>query len=368
MPPADAAEPVPFFRPELPPLDAYVAELRHIWDSRMLSNFATYSQRLEALAADYLGSGHVLAVVSGDIGLVLTLAALELPAGAPAFVSDFTFNSTVNAAVWAGLRPVLVDIDPTTFTMSAEALADAVGRHPEPGVVLATHTFGNPCDHERLRAVADRSGCALVYDAAHGYGSRRSGTPVGVLGDAEVFSLSGTKLVTSGEGGLISTPHDWLAERLTYLRGYGFHHDYISKFVGLNGKLSELHAALGVLTVAGVEEAVARRHAIVAGYRAVLGDQVGWQAVRPVDRSTYKDVALVLGEARGRVEAALTAAGVATKRYFVPLHTMPLYAPYAEGPLPASAAVHATSLCVPAFNDLSDATVERIATHIADVL
>ncbi|MCU0269631.1 MAG: aminotransferase class I/II-fold pyridoxal phosphate-dependent enzyme [Acidimicrobiales bacterium] len=360
--------PIPFFRPQLPPLEDYVAELERIWSTKMLSNFADYSRRLEALATGYLGANHVLTVVSGDIGLVLALRALEIPRGAPAFVSTFTFNSTINAALWAGLRPVLVDIDPATFCLSADALSEAVQRHPEPGVVLATHTFGNPCDHAALRSVADASGSRLVYDAAHAYGSLRDGVHAGALGDAEVFSLSGTKLVTSAEGGLVSTPHDEVADRFRYLRGYGFQNDYNSRYVGLNGKISELHCALGVLTLAGVEQAVARRHEILAGYRSVLGDRVGWQAVRADDRSTYKDISLVLGDRRDAVESALAAAGVATKRYFLPLHHQDAYQRWAGDPLPAADEVYRTTLCVPAYNDLTDEQVLAIADVVAAAL
>lgn len=359
--------PIPFFRPQLPPLADYVAELERIWGTRMLSNFSVYSQELEALATGYLGAGHALAVVSGDIGLVLSLRALEIPPGAPAFVSTFTFNSTINATLWAGLRPVLVDVDPQTFNMSAESLAEAVGRHPEPGVVVATHCFGNPCDHDALAAVASSSGSRIVYDAAHAYGSLREGVHAGALGDAEVFSLSGTKLVTSAEGGLVSTPHHEVAERLRYLRGYGFQDDYNSRYVGLNGKISELHCALGVLTLAQVETAVARRHAIMAGYRAVLGDTVGWQVVRDVDRSTYKDISLVLGDRRDAVEAALSGAGVATKRYFLPLHHQDAYGEWVEGPLPVADEIYRSTLCVPAYNDLTDEQVAAIAGVIAGV-
>ncbi len=367
-PSAVPGAPIPFFRPQLPPLDDYVAELEAIWSTRMLSNFATQSQRLEALAAGYLGSPHVRAVVSGDIGLILALRALEVPEGAPAFVSAFTFNSTVNAALWAGLRPVLVDIDEATFNLSPEALAAAVDRHPRPGVVLATHTFGNPCDVDGLASVAARSGSRLVFDAAHAYGSTRDGVHAGCLGDAEVFSLSGTKLVTSAEGGLVTTPHADVAERLGYLRGYGFQHDYDSRYVGLNGKISELHCALGVLTLATVEAAVARRHEILAGYRAVLGDRVGWQVVREVDRSTYKDISLVLGERRDAVEAALADAGVASKRYFLPLHHQHAYRHLADAPLPVTERVADRTLCVPAFNDLTDEQVAAIAAVVAAAL
>ena len=359
---------IPITRPALPPLERYTELLAEIWESRMLSNFADFAPRLEELVAGYLGVGHVRAVVSGDIGLMITLKALELPDGAPCFVSDFTFNSTVNAALWNRLRPVLVDIELDTFNLSSASLAAAMRRHPTPGVVLGTHVFGNPCDVEAIRPLAARHGHAVVFDAAHAYGSRRDGVPAGRLGDAEVFSLSGTKLVTSAEGGLITTPHDWLAERIDYLRAYGFQHDYVSHYVGLNGKMSELHAALGLLCLAEVEEAVAARAALVARYRERLGDAVGWQAVASGDRSTYKDVCLWLGSRRDAVEAALTAAGVGTKRYFVPLHTMPAYAAHQDTPLPVTEEVHRSTLCVPAFTDLGTAGVDQICDVILKAL
>jgi dTDP-4-amino-4,6-dideoxygalactose transaminase len=359
---------VPFFRPSLPPLDDYTELLREIWASRMLSNFGTFSERLERLAGDYLRSPHVLSVVSGDIGLIVALNALELPPGSPCFLSDFTFNSTINAALWSDLRPVLVDIDPDTYNMDPDHLASALREWSGPGVVLATHVFGNPCDVDRLLELVRANDCYLVFDAAHGYGSRRGDVPVGRFGDAEVFSLSGTKLVTSAEGGLIATPHDWLAERIMYLRAYGFQHDYESLVVGINGKISELHSALGLLNLARIESEVQRRAEILARYQERLGTAVGWQHVRPIDRSTYKDISIMLGDRRNAVERTLTEGGVQTKRYFLPLHTMKPYAPFADGPLPQSERVSESTLCLPAFSDLDEDTIDRIADLVLTAL
>lgn len=358
---------IPIVRPWLPPLEDYVDLLREVWDTRMLSNFAEFSQRLEQLARNYLGSPNVLATSSGDIALIVTLRALDLPEGSPCFVSDFTFNSTINAALWNRLRPVPVDIDPQTLNLSPGELKRAMQRHPAPGVVLATHTFGNPCDADELAIAAAAHRSFLVFDAAHAYGSLRDGRHVGTFGDAEVFSLSGTKLVTSAEGGLVSTRHDWLADRIIYLRAYGFQHDYVSRYVGMNGKLSELHSALGVLTLPHVETVVDRRKDIVAHYlRELEGIALG-QQVRSEDRSTYKDVALDFGEIRADVEAALTREGVQVKRYFVPLHSMDLYARYADGEYPGSSRAHAQILCVPAFIDIDSGTVQRICDTIQRV-
>ena len=357
---------LPITRPSLPPLDEYVALLEEIWRSGMLSNFSTFAQRLEDMARGYLGASHVLAVASGDIGLMATLTSLQRSPGAPCYVSDFTFNSTINAALWAGLTPVIVDIDPETFNMDPDALRTAMTRSAPPGVVLPTHVFGNPCDVDALEQVAREHDAALVFDAAHAYGSSRDGVPVGNFGDAEVFSLSGTKLVTTGEGGLVATSDDGLADRLTYVRAYGFQHDYRTRQVGLNGKISEIHCALGTLTLADVEAQVKRRHEIVDQYRAHLGDEVGWQAVRPEDRSTYKDVAVLLGTRRAAVEEALTRRGVQSKRYFVPLHEMDPYAGFASAPLTRTSALHESLLCIPAFTDMSESDVTLVATTILE--
>jgi dTDP-4-amino-4,6-dideoxygalactose transaminase len=211
-------------------------------------------------------------------------------------------------------------------------------------------------------------GSFVAFDAAHGYGSIRDDRKVGTLGDFEVFSFSGTKPVTSGEGGLVSTPHEWLADRVRYLRAYGFQQDYRSRFIGLNGKLSELHAALGVLELAQAETLMRHRQELVAHYRDRLGDSVTWQLVRPNDRSTYKDLAVELGASRSRVEHALTNTGVQTKRYFVPLHTMDVYARYSHTPQPVTDAVHNSTLCIPLFADLTISEIDMICDTILSAL
>jgi len=350
---------IPIMRPELPPLEDYVALLRRVWETRMLSNFATFAQLFEQRAQAQLGTPRVRAVVNGDVGLVLALAALDLPAGAEAVVPSFTFNSTVNAILWNKLVPVFADIDPRTLTMPASEIARLAG--PRTAVVVATHTFGNPCDADAIRDAAG-SGPRIVYDAAHAFGSRYRGRPAGTLGDAEVFSFSGTKLVTSAEGGLVAANADAVIERLEYLRGYGFLGDYETRWPGLNGKMSELHAALGTLTIETVEAAVAKRQSIAARYREQLGDlaALSFQHIDPRDRTTYKDFALLCAEDRDGLEARLNAAGVQTKRYFRPAHTMRAYRGYARGALPATESVYARILCVPIYNDLAPADQERV--------
>ncbi len=362
-----AATPIPVARPDLPPLVEFTDAMANIWNTQMLSNFGPVSRQLESMAEDYLGVAHVRATASGDIGMMAVIAALDLAPGAPCFLSTYTFNSTINTAIWNRLRPVFVDIDVDTYNMSPAALARAVGSETEPGLILATHVFGAPCDVEALTDIAgDRH--RLVFDAAHGLGSMHGGVPVGNFGDAEMFSLSGTKPVTSGEGGLISTRHDWLVDRLERLRGYGFRGDYRSDLVGLNGKMSEIHAALGVLNFGRIDEILARRDQHVAQYRSRLGDSVGWQRVLNGDRSTHKDLVINVGSHRAAVEESLTRASIQTKRYFVPLHFMPAYSKYITGPLTAAEQAFDESLCIPLFSDLTTDQIDRVCDVIGTIV
>jgi dTDP-4-amino-4,6-dideoxygalactose transaminase len=362
---------IPITRPELPPLEDYTALLEEVWGSRMLSNFGPMAQRLEALTGEYLGVP-TRVVVSGDIGLALTIAALDRPKGSACLVPSFTFNSTINAVLWNGLRPVFVDIDPATFTMDPADAAAAADEAGDVSLLIATHVFGNPADADGLRAVADAHGARLLFDAAHGYGASRDGVKVGGLGDAEVFSLSGTKPVTTAEGGLIATTDEDLLARIKLLRGYGFYADYESKLVGLNGKMSELHAALGLLTMRRVDDALAIRDAHITRYRAGLAGvpDIGYQAIRPQDRSTFKDFALVFADraVRDRVEAALGSAEIQTKRYFKPCHRMPAFASFDGRPLPVTEAMHDRILCVPLFEGLRADDIDCIVQIVRETV
>lgn len=359
---------IPIMRPELPPLERYVELMRRVWDSHMLSNFGPLAREFEAKAQAYLGNPNVRAIATGDIGLIASIAALEIPEGSEAILPSFTFNSTTNAVLWNRLTPVFADIDPATLNVDPFEIARRVT--PRTGLVLATHVFGNPCDVDAIRAAAPK--LPLVIDAAHGYGTRYRdrASGCGKLAEFEVYSFSGTKLVTSAEGGLVAASTPALARAIDYRRAYGFQGDYESHAVGLNGKLSELNAALGVLTMENVERAIARRAEIVALYRDLLKGVAGleYQQVDARDRCTFKDFAILFpGSAvRDRVEAALAAEEIQTKRYFRPAHTMRAFRRFAGGPLPHTESVYARILCVPIFNELPSSDVSRIAGIIRD--
>lgn len=352
-------------RPWLPSLEEYAAALEAVWESRMLSNAGECARGLEEAASRVLGAP-AAAVSSGDAGLLLALRTLDLPAGASVGVSAFTFPSTANAVVWNGLRPYLLDVDPATFCVSPEAVERAV-RDGRIDALLATHVFGVPCDAPALRAALD--GRSLAFDAAHALGTAGLPDPIGALGDVQAFSLSGTKVATSAEGGLVSAADPDRVRRVRVLRAYGV--DGGEAVVpGLNAKMSEIHAALGALALERLDEGLSRRRAVAEGYRAGLDGLVSFQSVPDGVRPNHAFFACVLSgpEERARVEEGLRAGSIETRRYFVPLFDQPAYGPWSDGVLPQTRWLADRVLCLPMHEELTPGDVETICACVRDSL
>ena len=359
---------LPVSRPSLPDLGDFVRLLEDIWASRMLSNFAKYATLFEEKAQRQLGNPMTRAVVNCDIGLLLSIAALEIPRGGECLVQSFTFNSTINAILWNGLVPVFVDIDPETLNVDLADLERHLGASTR--AIVVTHIFGSPLPIDRVMAVARERGVPVVVDAAHAYGASLQGVPIGApeLGDFQVFSFSGTKPLTSAEGGLVAAGREDLLRRLEFLRAYGFQNDYVSRYVGLNAKLSEIHAALACLTVDSVEDVLAARQKTAARYRDRLSGIAGlrFQAQLPDSVSAYKDFAIVCPGRRDELSASLASQGIQTKKYFLPLHAMPLFAQYRRrgDELAHTESVGANVLCLPIFNEITEADVDRVSEAV----
>src|SRR5918996_6536051 len=247
-------EGLPLAVPSVPPGKALLGNIEGILESGVLTN-GPYVRELESRAADYLGVRHCVAVASCTSGLMLVLRTSDL--SGDVVVPSFTFAATAHAVVWNGLRPVFSDIDSGSLTLSAGSVLRTAGVRTS--AILATHTYGTPCDVEGLAEAAERSGIRLFYDAAHAFGSRHEGRPLGGFGDAEVFSLTPTKPVVAGEGGVIATNDEELAEACRLGREYAKEPDYDSRFVGLNARMSEFHAAVALSSLEGLDERVGER-------------------------------------------------------------------------------------------------------------
>ena len=354
-------------RPSLPPLDAYADELGSTWDDGWLSNFGPHAERFERLCAEYTGLPHVRAVSSCDIGLTLAFRALGLPAGARVIVPSFTFPSTLHALLWNRLEPRFADVDPQTWCLTAESAAAAVDG--DTAAIVGTHAFVSICDVAGLEKLAADLGAALVFDAAQAMGSWVGDRHVGSYGDASLFSFSATKIATCGEGGLAAFRNPDHAERFALLRGYGTH-EYDSRLVGLNGKLSELHAALGCLTLPAIEEEVGARMRLVDRYRRRLDgvEGVRLQAIAQDLRPTPTFMAADVGARRDDVASVLADRGVDTRTYFRPLHTMERFRALPAAPLPVTERLGASLLTLPLYRGMEDGDVDLVCDALAEAL
>ena len=361
---------LPLVRPAVPDPDAVASDIREILHSRVLTN-GPYVRRLEEEAAAYIGAGHCVAVASCTLGLMLVLRAGDL--SGEVIVPSFTFSATVHAVAWNGLAPRFADVDPHTLTLSPDAVRASSG--PGTGAIVATHVYGTPCDVEALQAVAEERHVPLVFDAAHALGSRHAGAPIGRFGLAEVFSLTPTKLVVAGEGGLIATNDSNLAEACRIGREYGNPGDYDTRFVGLNARMSEIHAALALRSLEGLDERVARRNALADRYIQALTEVPGisFPAVSRGDVSTYKDFTVLVEEEEFGVDApsvgrALAAEGIETRRYYAPpVHAQQAYRTVSTEALPVTEWAAARALTLPLWSEMEDAAADRVAAAVARI-
>jgi dTDP-4-amino-4,6-dideoxygalactose transaminase len=360
--------PVPFVRPAVPALDAVTKRLAPSYDRGILTN-GPLVRELEADAAERLGVTDVVAVSSCTSALMLVLRAFDVSGSV--VIPSFTFCATAQAASWNGLEPIFADCDPESFQL---APASAEQRWGSATALVATHIFGAPCPVEELEALAQKHRVPLLFDAAHGFGARRAGTPIGAFGTAAVFSLSPTKPLVAGEGGLIATKDASLASAMRDGRNYGDSGDYDPRLLGLNARMSEMHAALALESLAMFDETLARRQEVARWYTDALTDVRGVQCqkVDDGDESTYKDFGILIdaeefGSSRDAIAAALKADGVETRRYFSPPVHRQRYYNDRQSDLPVTDDVAARVVNLPIYPALDFSTVTAIVAALARI-
>jgi dTDP-4-amino-4,6-dideoxygalactose transaminase len=303
---------------------------------------------------------------------MLTYQALDLDGDV--VVPSFTFMATVSSMVWAGLRPVFADVDVGSTNLTAETAERVLT--PRTRAIVATHNFGNPADISGLQELAQRYSLRLVFDAAHGFGALQDGVPLGRQGDAQVFSLSPTKLLIAGEGGIVATDDAALATRIRTGREYGNSGAYDSAFAGMNARMPELSAAMGLLSLARLEEAATHRNQIAALYRRRLGrlPGIGFQAISPSDRSSYKDFSITVDATlspvtRDELAVGLSEQGIDTRKYYdPPVHRQTAYRHFAaDANLPSTDRLASESLSLPIWSDMEEAVASRVCSAVEKV-
>lgn len=362
---------LPLARPFLPDTRAVASRIQSILESGQLTNGRTVAELEERVAAE-LGVAHVVGVSSCTSGLMLVLQALG--ATGRVVMPSFTFAASAHAVVWAGGSPDFAEVDPRSCTLDPD---DAARLLDGASAMTATHVYGTPCAVESLQALADDAGIPLVYDAAHALGSKRKGVPVGRFGAAEVFSLSPTKVVVGGEGGLVATADASLAEACRLGRDYGNGGDYDCLFPGLNARMSELHAAVALASLEGLEGRVAHRGALAERFRAETAGVPGLALalVDEADTSTYKDLTVIVdadrfGMAAPQLAEALRAEGIDSRRYYYPpIHRQKAYAGRwaARRELPVTDDLSERVLTLPLWSQMTATQSEAIASAVVGI-
>lgn len=367
------ADPVHVTRPLLPPLEKLTDRLREVWASRWLTNGGAQHERLEEALRSHLGAGHLSLFNNGTVALLTAIRALGLEGSV--VTTPFTFPATPHALAWSGIEPVFCDIDPVTLTIDPDR-AEAAIRGDTTGI-LAVHVYGIPCDLARLQSISSRHGLRLLYDGAHAFGTTVDGAAVAGFGDATMFSFHATKLFHTAEGGALATADAQLKASFDHLRNFGICNQEEVDVPGINGKLNELQAALGLTVLEHVAEEVERRRTLAGRYRAHLQDIEGLtlMATPPGVETSHQYFvvridAKAFGVSRDAVQAALRAENVFTRKYFFPLCSdYPCYRdlPSADpARLPVARRVAQEVLCLPIYGDLALEDVDRICEMLLD--
>lgn len=365
-----AKPPVFVTRPILPPLAEVMPYLEEIWSSRILSNGGPMLKRFEAELAAWMGVEHLSIQCNASVSLVVALRHYGITG--EVITSPFSFVATSHAIRWAGAEPVFADIQPGNMGLDPAAVEARIT--PRTQAILAVHCYGIPCDTEGLADVARRHGLRLIYDAAHAFGVRVDGKPLVAEGDLSVLSFHATKVFNSFEGGAIIAPDLETKLALDRMGNYGIVDELTVTEVGLNAKMSELHAALGLALLPHMDAALDAREAVVRRYRTALADVAGLECLCPLRKghNSYAFPVRIGADyplSRDGLYDRLRQDQIFARRYFYPLISdMPMYrdlASAAPADLPVARDVAEHILCLPLYPDLEPDVQQRIIDIVA---
>lgn len=363
---------VPIIQPTLPDAAELTPHIKKILKSHQITN-ASYVKKLEGEFARYSGARHAVAVANCTSGLILVLKALGLKGDV--LVPSFTFSATVHALVWNNLNPVYVDCDKETFNVD---LNDARKKLTKKTCgIVGVYIYGVPPDMKGLQKFATENKLKFVCDSAHAMGTTVNGVKAGNFADAEVFSMSPTKLATAGEGGIVATPHAELARKIRIGRDYGNPGDYNIEYVGLNARMSELHALLGWLNLKKLPQRVRHRNKLYALYKKELSALHGlsFQKIAAGVTTSCNYFPMVLdnekfGMSRDALFDCMEKENIATKKYFYPaVHEQDATRAFhtKKNSLPVTEWLSRHILCLPMYSHMEEETVKKICKAVSRI-
>lgn len=308
---------IPVTRPFLPPQDEYENLLKGIWQRSWLTNMGPLASELEMQLKEYLKVKHLLFVTNGTVALQMAIKAVELKG--EIITTPFSFVATTSSIVWEGCKPVFVDIDPKSLNIDAAKIELAITNNTS--AILATHVYGNPCDVMAIEKIANKHHLKVIYDGAHAFGVCLDGKSIFDYGDISICSLHATKLFHSIEGGLIFTKDPVLLKKLAYMRNFGFEGPETFIELGINGKNSEFHAAMGLINLKYIDEIHEKRKALTDRYDEKLKSLKARKAVwHAQSENNYAYYPIVFEEEAFMLKCMehLKHHEIFTRRYFYP--------------------------------------------------
>lgn len=361
-------------KPALPDLSEFVTSLEQIWDSGILTNNGPFHDRFEQALCDMLGVPEIALFANGTLSLVCAMQAMDLTG--EVITTPFSFVATAHAIRWLGLTPVFVDVDPVTLNLDPACVEAAIT--PRTSAILPVHCYGNPCDTQAIQSIATRHGLKVVYDAAHAFGVEDAGGSVLRHGDVSSVSFHATKVFNTFEGGAVICHDAQTKQRLKDLKNFGITSETTVDAIGINGKMSEINAALGLLQMKHFDTVLDARSRVAGIYQDRFADLRGIALVPPAHQTRRNNAycPILVGAdcpvSRDELYDALKAQGIFTRKYFSPLLSdLPMYRdlPSAQAAnLPIAHDVAHRILCLPIYPDLASDEVERIAHAIATIV
>jgi dTDP-4-amino-4,6-dideoxygalactose transaminase len=356
----------------IPPMEDLLPKISTMLESRRLSNNGAFVREFEQMVCEKLDVRNCVATCNGTLSLVLALNGMNLKG--KVVVPSFTFCATVHAVVWAGLEPVFADIDPETLSITPETVERVLT--PDVVAVMPVTIYGSPCDVNGFQNLAETCDLKLIFDSAQGMGSAYKGHRLGGFGDAESFSVHATKIVPAGEGGLLTTDDDDLAAYLRSARNFGVDGDSDCMIPGLNAKMAEFSAIMGIEGLKQLDSAIENRRRLVSRYEELLRGIPGikLQAHLPDSRTNHQNFIVIIDEndfgmSRDALSIALLAENIRTRKYFFPpIHATTAYVGTSNGDaLPFTTWASERVLSLPLHTEMSVSDVEKVCEAMGEI-
>ena len=366
-------QPIYVTQPYLPPLDEFIPYLAQIWENKILTNNGPFHQQLEQALCSHLGVQHISLFSNGTLALITALQALRVTG--EVITTPYSFVATAHSLLWHGNKPVFVDIDPISLNIDPQRIEAAIT--PQTTAIMPVHVYGYPCNVDAIQKIADNYNLKVIYDAAHAFGVRDHGGSILRHGDLSVLSFHATKVFNTFEGGAIVCPDAKTKLRIDQLKNFGFVDELTVVAPGINGKMSEINSAFGLVQLQHIDTVLERRRHLDQRYREGLTNVkgvrlIGGGTAGQTNHSYFPiQVTHEFPISRDALYDKMKVSGVHARRYFYPLISdFPMYRGLPSAVrenLPVATKAAAQVLCLPIYPNLTDSDQDRVIEFIRGV-